>query len=527
MGENLGMFKKGLAIIAVPSLFQIAFFVALFALQRDSADARWWAIHTKEVIVKVEAVSRALAEAQGAVRGLLLTGDPAISEDYTRAASEISALIFDLQRLIEHNETVQRPRADALSREIAGYRAKLDHIYKLARAGRKDDALAAFQDEDRRQRLKSLREALAVFLATETDLDRQRTDRERTILRRQHISIVVGAVLSIAVAVAMVTAFSRGFTQRIDVLSENARRLAEGLPLAAPLTGLDEIGRLDAAFHGMASSIAEKDTENEMFIYSVSHDLRSPLVNLQGFAKELALTADDLRAALAGAPLPEKTRSRVETLLASDMATAIHFIQNAVTRLSSIIDSLLRLSRAGRVVLAKEAVDIQGVVGRVVEALSGTTSEQRVEMVVNGLPPALGDTTATEGIFANLVSNAVKYLDPARPGRVEIGVTEDSQDGPVSHPGMRTYYVKDNGLGIPPAYHSKLFLAFQRLHPGVASGEGIGLALVRRMVERQGGKVWVDSEEGRGSTFFVTLPALPPDQEPPPASVNGEAPSHL
>ena len=111
MGENLGMFKKGLAIIAVPCLFQIAFFVALFALQRDSADARWWAIHTKEVIVKIEAVSRALAEAQGAVRGLLLTGEPAMSENYTRAASEIPVLVLDLQRLVEDNATVQRPRA--------------------------------------------------------------------------------------------------------------------------------------------------------------------------------------------------------------------------------------------------------------------------------------------------------------------------------------------------------------------------------------------------------------------------------
>ncbi len=526
MGENLGMFKKGLAIIAVPFLFQIAFVVALFALQRDSAEARWWAIHTKEVIAKVEAISRALAEAQGAVRGLLLTDDPGMSADYTRAAAEIPGLVLDLQKLVEDNKKLQLPRADALSREIAGYHAKLDHMHDLARGGRRDDALAAFQADDRQQTLKTIHDNLAVFLATELEFDRERTNREQVVLRRQYISIIVGAVLSIVVAVVMARVFSRGFTQRIDILSENARRLAQGLPLAAPLTGHDEIGRLDSAFHGMARSLAEKDTENEMFIYSVSHDLRSPLVNLQGFAKELALTADDLRAALAGAPLPEKTRSRVEMLLASDMATSIHFIQNAVTRLSSIIDSLLRLSRAGRVVLARQAVDVQGVVGRVVESLAGTTSERRVEVVVNELPPVLADETATEGVFANLIGNAVKYLDPARPGRIEIGAAEDSQDGPVSHPAMRTYYVKDNGLGIPRAYHSKLFLAFQRLHPGVASGEGIGLALVRRMVERQGGKVWVDSEEGRGSTFFVSLPALPSDQASPPSSVNGQGPVH-
>ena len=123
------------------------------------------------------------------------------------------------------------------------------------------------------------------------------------------------------------------------------------------------------------------------------------------------------------------------------------------------------------------------------------------------LPPAWGDPTAIEQVFANLIANALAYLDPHRAGRIEIGALEDG----TSAAGATTYYVKDNGLGIPEAHQAKLFTAFQRLHPTVAPGEGIGLALVKRIVERQGGKIWAESDAGQGSTFHVTLPAAPGD----------------
>jgi signal transduction histidine kinase len=123
------------------------------------------------------------------------------------------------------------------------------------------------------------------------------------------------------------------------------------------------------------------------------------------------------------------------------------------------------------------------------------------------LPPAWGDPTAVEQIFANLIGNALNYLDPKRPGVIEVG--DQNHAGGCKTPGdsaFHTYYVKDNGLGIPDAYRPKIFQAFQRLHAQVAKGEGIGLVMVRRMVERHGGRIWLESAEGVGSTFFVTLP---------------------
>jgi signal transduction histidine kinase len=123
---------------------------------------------------------------------------------------------------------------------------------------------------------------------------------------------------------------------------------------------------------------------------------------------------------------------------------------------------------------------------------------------VQDLPPCWGDPTAVEQIFANLIGNAVNYLNPQRPGKIEISSIAEE-------PGLRTYYVRDNGLGIPADHLPKVFVAFQRLHPNIAEGEGIGLALVRRIVERHGGRIWVESTVGEGSTFFVALPTQPPN----------------
>src|SRR5262249_34243987 len=148
---------------------------------------------------------------------------------------------------------------------------------------------------------------------------------------------------------------------------------------------------------------------------------------------------------------------------------------------------------------------------RVVESLGDSIARCGAGVCLGDLPPAWGDPQALEQVFANLVDNAVNYLDPARRGRIEVASHEDSVD---LQAGQRTYYVKDNGLRIPGPQQGKLFHAFQRLHLDVAPGEGIGLALVRRVVERHGGRVWVESAMGTGSTFFITLPACAPDGRP-------------
>ncbi|MDB5309208.1 MAG: tmoS 2 [Gemmataceae bacterium] len=253
--------------------------------------------------------------------------------------------------------------------------------------------------------------------------------------------------------------------------------------------------------------LAQKNAENEMFVYSVSHDLRSPLVNLQGFSKELEKGCQQLTALLAEEAVPPAVRDRGRTLLGGKMAKSVGFIQSAVLRLSGIIDALLRLSRAGRVEYRWEAADVGRVVGHVVGAAQGTIAERGAAVLVGDLPAAWGDRTAIEQVFGNLIGNALTYLDPARPGVIEVGCLPSGAPGVPNE--FQAYFVRDNGLGIAEGHRQKIFQAFQRAHPGVGSGEGLGLAIVARVAERHRGRVWVESRPGEGSTFYVTLPATP------------------
>lgn len=255
--------------------------------------------------------------------------------------------------------------------------------------------------------------------------------------------------------------------------------------------------------------LARKSEENEAFVYSMSHDLRAPLVNLEGFGKELALSCQDVKQLLTDPAMPTDLRRKTEAIFEQDVAEAMSFIHAAVARLGGIIDALLRLSRAGRVQYEPRAVAVGPIVDRVVRSLRVTIEEKGAAVTAGPLPDAWADPQAVEQVFANLIGNALNYLDPARLGRVEVGAAAGGD------PAERTYFVRDNGLGIPAAYQGQVFQAFRRLHADRAPGEGMGLVLIRRVLDRLGGRIWFESAEGAGATFFFTLPAGPPAGQPP------------
>ncbi|HEY5313674.1 MAG TPA: response regulator, partial [Pirellulales bacterium] len=212
--------------------------------------------------------------------------------------------------------------------------------------------------------------------------------------------------------------------------------------------------------------LAQQTRENEMFVYSVSHDLRSPLVNLQGFGGELKSTCQELRKILEESSLPPADKQRTLTLVDDDMGMSVRFIQTAVLRLSNIVDALLQLSRAGRVEYQFQPVDTQPIVARVVDSFTVTIAERGATIEVNDLPTVWGDPTAIERVLANLIGNALNYLDPQRPGVIEIGSLSDApRHAADDRASQRTIYIRDNGLGIPAAYRDKIFKIFQRLHP--------------------------------------------------------------
>ena len=237
----------------------------------------------------------------------------------------------------------------------------------------------------------------------------------------------------------------------------------------------------------MLAELEGKNAELERFTYTVSHDLKSPMVTIKGF---LGMLRVDARAGS-----PER------------MEKDIQYIETATDKMQRLLGELLELSRIGRLMNPPEAVSLTNVAEEAVEMVAGQIAARGVNVeVAPEMPVVHGDRVRLVEVFQNLIDNAVKFIGDQQRPRVEIGATKEN--------GEILCYVRDNGIGIDSRYHEKVFGLFERLD-AKSEGTGIGLVLVKRIVEVHGGRIWVESQgEGQGSTFWFTLPedgaSIPP-----------------
>ncbi len=278
------------------------------------------------------------------------------------------------------------------------------------------------------------------------------------------------------------------------------KRLEESLARVA----MDMEKRVAERTRELEETVAElqrKNQEVEAFVHIVSHDLRAPLVNVQGFVRELEESSKTLRAIIRDCPRWEVCWPGIRPVLEDEIGGALHYISASTTKFERLINALLGLSRQGRQVYQLTRVNVWELVTNAVATFQQMIVEAGAEVVVRALPSATADATALGQIFSNLIGNAIKYRSPDRRLRIEI-------DGKVEEE-MVHYWIQDNGLGIPEYGMSKLFQVFQRFHREQSEGEGMGLAIAYRIVERLGGKIWAESQEGEGTTFHFSLPANP------------------
>jgi signal transduction histidine kinase len=221
------------------------------------------------------------------------------------------------------------------------------------------------------------------------------------------------------------------------------------------------------------------NSELERFTYTVSHDLRNPLVTIKGF---LGMLEKDIR---------ENQKEKIQ----SDLER----IASAADKMNELLSDLLELSRVGRILNPPETIDLVSLTRDALESIDARIRARGVSVEISpDLPSVVGDRIRLREVFENLIDNAVKYLGDQPEPRIEIGV-RNQDSSPV-------LFVRDNGIGIEPKYQSKIFTLFEKLDPAI-EGTGIGLALVKRIIETHGGRIWVDSDgPGRGSTFCFTLP---------------------
>ena len=244
--------------------------------------------------------------------------------------------------------------------------------------------------------------------------------------------------------------------------------------------------------------LERKSQEVEAFVYIVSHDLRAPLVNIQGFCSELITSCQELRDLVDKSDLAPEMQRRLKQISDDDIGGALRFITAGTSRFERLIDALLRLSRTGRQEYRLDRVDVNALVENVVDSLQATINSKTVAVRVEAMPDAFADKTALEQVFSNLLSNALNYLDPARIGKITVGGRVEKES---CH-----YWISDNGLGFPAGAKGRIFRVFQRFHPNRAPGEGMGLAIAKRVVERHDGDIWVESTEGEGTTFHFRMP---------------------
>ena len=248
--------------------------------------------------------------------------------------------------------------------------------------------------------------------------------------------------------------------------------------------------------------LAAKNKELEQIIFVASHDLRSPLVNVEGFSRELEYSLQDIENLFA----EKKNSIELESFLSaelSDMKSSIDRIRKSVHQMDNLLKGLLKLSRSGRSAIKVTTVDMNNLMENVVSSMSYRIREAGVEVELGDLPSCKGDVVQLTQVFSNLLDNALKYRHKERKGIVKINGSFES--------GRSVYRVEDNGIGIAENHQKNIFELFHRLDPGETEGDGLGLTIAKQILGRLEGNIAVESLPGKGSVFIVNLPFAPKD----------------
>jgi signal transduction histidine kinase len=450
-------------------------FVALILL---SAGAWWtsnrlgetfrWVDHTHQVLYELETLRIEVLSIRTESSRYLITGDEGALVSWSGDIGRAQAVLARLDELTRDNPP-QHER-------IAQFTPLLEHVALLTRQRhelrQREGPAAAFEDAKKGEVRRVAHEVILIVQAAEKverDLLLERTLRAQAAGKMTFLAVLGSSIVA---AVLIGITVSLGFREL------GRRRLAE-----------DEIRRLNHELKQRAGQLEVTNRELEAFSYSVSHDLRAPLRHIDGFAGLLQKKSD--------AALDEQGRRYLTV------------ISNAAKQMGRLIDDLLSFSRMGRAEMHLIQADSSALVADVIREGGFDRTAPRIEWHIAPLPALRADGTMLRQVWFNLISNAVKYSAKVPQPRIEIGVREDA---PATE---HVFYVRDNGAGFDMQYVDKLFGVFQRLHSDSEfEGTGIGLANVRRIVTRHGGRTWAEGCVGSGSVFFFSIPVSPGPARP-------------
>lgn len=454
-----------------------------------------WVVHTVEVENQINTLLLEIRRAEGAARGYLLTSEPRFLDEYKTASA---AIIPGLDKL--ENQTIDNPVQSGNVKQLRSpIAARLGEFGRTIEFAAHNDVAGGIAMLHQDEADDSVSRIDGIANAMRAEEDRLFAERTKTADRTQQLAsivTVVGSALVIALAAISIVLVRR---------SSRARDNAEAQLRDSNLN-------LEATVDERTADLREANDEIQRFAYIVSHDLRSPLVNIMGFTSELEeLRGDIFRriAVLAGAsataPLVPADAGAAEPLLegddkqlSQDFSEALGFIKSSIAKMDRLITAILNLTREGRREFEPVKIDTRELIEGIVSTVAHQAAEAEAQIRIEPLPDIVSDRLAIEQIFSNLIDNALKYLKPGVPGDITIRARTKL--------GFAIFEIADNGRGIDPKDHQRIFDLFRRAGTQDRPGQGIGLAHVRALVRRLGGTMSVASELDRGSTFTITLP---------------------
>ncbi len=502
------MFNKGVALIAIPLLLQWVFIGFFLHIREEGQEDHRWLSRTKEVVANAGHTHRLLLEAHSDMRGFVITGDPAFARAYEEAVQVLPRKIAALRRRVR--DPGQRLRITRIADDASTLLGFLGEVNGFMQAGKPAQAVAAIKALTGQERMNDLHQDFDTFLRRQHELEgaRDRAVEERWLIEDWWLG--TGGVATLLLGVGVTYAFTRGISRRLNAMVQNAQRLAEGEVLLPVLGGEDEIGRVDQAFHTMATTLRRRtadlnasNRELQDFAAVASHDLQEPLRKIEAFGSRLTTKYDRV--------LDEPGRDYLARMLA------------ATVRMRRLINDLLSFSRVTTKARAFVTVDLAEVAQEVVSDLEGRLYETGGRVEVGALPTIEAEPLQMRQLLQNLIGNGLKFHREGEPPVVRIeGRLLDTSDPPAESPapGPRRceIRVQDNGIGFEEIYSERIFELFQRLHGrDDYEGTGMGLAICREIAARHGGTISAHSAPGHGATFIVTLALTQDTQEENPA----------
>jgi len=488
LGQIL-LLAAGLVVLTIISAGSV------YLVNKAREDARR-VVRTVEIENQLALTQLQLRRAESAQRGYLSTLRPDFETDFEEAAVQLTPALAQLSLLI-HDNPVQKRLVEEMLPLINQRIEEFRRIIELARMQRLNDAAQIAREGTGRDAMKRIDDLASQMRAEEGRLFAERTtsaDRSQTLA-------------------ASMTGIGSGFVVVLAGISIFLVRRSASARDAAEALLRDNNLNLETTVDERTADLREANDEIQRFAYIVSHDLRSPLVNIMGFTSELEELRGDIfrriaslaRAQSSAPPAPDNATDSAEPVLegddkqlSQDFSEALVFIKSSIAKMDRLITAILNLTREGRREFEPVRIDTRELIEAIVTTVAHQAAEAQAEFHIEPLPDIVSDRLAMEQIFSNLIDNALKYLKPGVPGEIRVrGRTKL---------GFAIFEIADNGRGIDPKDHQRIFDLFRRAGSQDKPGQGIGLAHVRALVRRLGGTMSVSSEPDNGSTFTITLP---------------------